>query len=66
MTGLEKDDLFNNTGDCLIEVTAWVGLTVYLLQKSTVIIIKSKDLLRETQLTVANFEYPVYDDRGQF
>ena len=27
MTGQEKDDLFN-TGDCLIEVTAWAGWTV--------------------------------------
>jgi len=28
MTGQEKCDLCN-TGDCLIEVTAWTGLTVY-------------------------------------
>ena len=27
MTGQEKGDLFN-TVDCLIEVTAWAGLTV--------------------------------------
>ena len=29
MTGQQKGDLFN-TGDCLIEVTAWAGLTVYI------------------------------------
>ena len=28
MTGQEKGDLLINTGDCLIEVTTWVGLTV--------------------------------------
>jgi hypothetical protein len=30
MTGQEKGNLFN-TGDCLIEVTAWEGLTVVFL-----------------------------------
>jgi len=30
MTGQEKGDLTAfNTGDCSIEVTAWVGLTVH-------------------------------------
>ena len=31
-TGQDRCDLGGfNTGDCLIEVTAWVGLTVYVL-----------------------------------
>jgi len=28
MSGLEKGYIFN-TGDCLIEVTAWTGFTVF-------------------------------------
>jgi hypothetical protein len=32
MTGQEKGDL--NTGDCLIEVTAWAGLTVIAKRKT--------------------------------
>jgi hypothetical protein len=29
VTGQEKGYLLFNTGDCLIEVTTWAGLTVY-------------------------------------
>jgi hypothetical protein len=35
MTGEEKDDLFN-TGDCLIEVTAWADLTVFMQQTNAI------------------------------
>ena len=32
MTEHENGDLLNNTGDCLIGVTAWAGLTIFWFQ----------------------------------
>jgi len=45
MTGSEKCDLFN-TGDCLIEMITWTGLTVLLIEMAglTVLLIEMAGL----------------------
>jgi hypothetical protein len=59
--GQEKDDLYK-TGDCLIEVTTWRGLTVHwnIVQfLNNIIMIKLRFSLL-MHVTLADFCYPVY------
>ena len=63
MTGQDKRDLFN-TGDCLIQVTTWAGLTVCCFYtKYTVLKSNSKDQIAWTQDNNAGAD-PGFQDRG--
>ena len=63
MTGQDKSGLFN-TGDCLIQVTTWAGLTVCCFYtKYTVLKSNSKDQIAWTQDNNAGAD-PGFQDRG--